>query len=445
MIVLKFGGTSVRDAHWIDGALSIAHGQLQRAPVLVASAIHNTTDRLNSIAETARNGNLAAAKNGIEELRRFHDEAARELLTGKRLERAGAKLDELFRGILSLVKGVSLLREYSGRSSDALLASGELLASTLIAFRAEERGIPVTLLDSREFIRTDARFTRATPIYHVTNRLILERLVPEPGRLTVVQGFIGSTDTGVTTTLGRGGADATAAIIGAALHAEEIQLWTDLDGIMTSDPSIVEEARAIPEISMEEAAELAYFGVKVVHPSMIQSAVELGIPIRVKNIAAPTAPGTVIRSDVSGSGIRAITGKDRITLITVTSSRMLNAYGFLSRIFSIFEKHAVPVDLVATSEVSVSMTIEKNGGLEAIQQDLSEIGTVSVFDGMSIICLVGMHLWKDPFFIARVFESLVSIPIRMISLGSSDINLSLVVPEVELENAIRKLHRSLFE
>jgi aspartate kinase len=310
--------------------------------------------------------------------------------------------------------------------------------------RAIERGIEAELLDSRELVKTDDGFTAALPIEDLTNRLITARVRPRAGSLPILQGFIGSTTGGATTTLGRGGSDYTATIVGAALRAEEVQIWTDVTGIMTSDPRIVKSARTIAEISYREAAELAYFGAKVIHPSTIQPAVNLGIPVLVKNTFRPGDSGTRIVSSIPRNGLKAIACKKGITLVSVGSSRMLLAYGFLRRIFEIFEKYETPVDLIATSEVSVSVTIDNAAAVNSIARDLAEIGTVGVETEKSIICLVGQDLWKDTVFLARVFSSLKDTPVRMISLGASDINLSLVVPVEATDASVTGLHQEFF-
>jgi len=444
MIVLKFGGTSVQNAEMIDKALDIAKSHLGRAPVLVASAMASVTDGLVEITRAASAGNEERAREILGQLQAHHFAVAEAFLAGPRLARGRARLEHYFAELSSLIRGLSLLRECTPRSTDAILSFGELLSTTLVALRAEERGIETELLDARDFVRTDDRFTSASPLFEVTNRLAREHVKPRAGKLIVTQGFIARTESGATSTLGRGGSDYSSTIIGAALGAEEVQIWTDVNGIMTSDPRVVSDARTIDRISYNEAAELAYFGAKVVHPSTIQPAVETGIPVLVMNTGDPTGPGTTIVSRADGRGLRAIAGKKGITLIHVASTRMLNAYGFLSRIFATFEKHQTPVDLIATSEVSVSMTIDNTQALAVIVRELEEIGWISVEDELAIICLVGQELWKQPAFIARVFGALKDTPVRMVSLGSSDINLSLVVPGKMLNTAIQILHREFF-
>lgn len=444
MIVLKFGGTSVQDAAWMDKALDIAADQLDRAPVLVSSAMSKVTDTLLDIAACSETGDEKQASELIEAVREKHISTADEFLTGSNLIDALSKIKTHIEKLASLSKGLLLLRECTLRSSDTIVSFGEILSTTLLCYRAKERGITAELLDSRDFIVTDSEFSEAAPLFDATNKKIQELVQPAKGKLLIAQGFIGKNEEGVSTTLGRGGSDYTATIIGGALDAEEVQIWTDVDGIMTSDPRIIPDAQTIPEISYEEAAELAFFGAKVVHPSTIQPAVRKNIPVLVKNTRKPQGVYSKITSTLIKKGLRAIAGKKDITLVNIESSRMLNAYGFLSGLFSIFEKYKTPVDLVATSEVSVSITIDNAKQLEPIGEELKKLGTFYAESKKSIICLVGQDFWKDSSYIARVFAALEGLPVRMVSLGSSDINLSLVVPENNMEEAIKRLHAEFF-
>jgi aspartate kinase len=444
MVVMKFGGTSVQNAQMMDKTLSVVESRLEKAPVLVASAMAKVTDQLQEIAKVVGTGDEAAAERVVAQIEERHLACAREFLTGGNLEKCTAELAKVFAELRSLATALSILKEWTKRSNDAILSFGERLSTVILVHRARERGMEAELFDSRDLVKTDDNFTQALPMEDLTNRLVVAALRPRPGRLAVLQGFIASTTTGITTTLGRGGSDYTATIIGAALKADEVEIWTDVNGIMTSDPRIVKGARTIPQISYREAAELAYFGAKVIHPSTIQPAINLGIPVWVKNTFQPEDQGTKIIPTIPANGLKAIACKKGITLISVSSSRMLLAFGFLRRIFEIFEKHQTAVDLVATSEVSVSMTIDNAASVGAIARDLAEIGTVGVEGEKSIICLVGQDLWKDTVFLSRVFRSLKSTPVRMISLGSSDINLSFVVPESDTEDSVRRLHGEFF-
>lgn len=440
MIVLKFGGTSVQNSEWIDNALDITAAQLNRAPVLVSSAMGKTTDLILKMMGLAENGDMDKCLVLMDELKNNHMQTAYAFLSANVLERAEIQLNELLTQFISLLKGLSLLKECSPRSKDALLSFGERLSTTIIAFRAEERGMDVEYLDARTFMISDENFTSATPLLDITEKKICEIVKPAAGKLIVTQGFISSTESGVTTTLGRGGSDYSASIIGAALNAEEVQIWTDVNGIMTSDPRKVTGVKTISSITYSEAGELAYFGAKVVHPATIQPAVGKSIPVLVKNTRDPENAGTTIEAKLSGIGLKAIASKKDITLINISSSKMLNAYGFLSKIFNIFEKHQTSVDLISTSEVSVSITIENTDSLEAIADEMSQFATVTVEKNKSIISLVGQDLWKDSHFTSGVFSVLQDTPVRMISLGSSDINLSLVVPMEKLDETVQKLH-----
>ena len=445
MVVMKFGGTSVQNGEFIDRALDIAEKQLDSAPLLISSAMGKTTDALVAITDLAEQGMFGEAEKELNTLKDRHLAVVEGFLSGQELADCRRAIDELYLQLIALVRGSSLLHECSPRSRDAILAFGELLATTIIYYRALARGMDAHWIDSRDCIITDDNFTSAAPDFDATNKAIKKHVKPHRGRLIIAQGFISRTAEGTTTTLGRGGSDYTAAIFGAALKAEEVQIWTDVNGILTSDPRLVPGARTIDKITYDEAAELAFFGAKVVHPSTIQPAIRHGIPVWVKNSGDPNHPGTLISSEVSGSGLRAIAGKKGVTLMNISSSRMLNAYGFLSRIFTIFNTYKTSVDLVATSEVSVSMTIDNTRFLKEITEELEKLGQVKIVQKAGIICMVGFNLWRDSAFIARAFSALEGIPIEMVSLGASDINLSCVVPDEYADQAIRTLHQKLLE
>lgn len=444
MVVLKIGGTSMGGAERMERALDIAAAELDRAPLMVCSAMGGVTDRIIEAYSLAERGGWGDAEAVFESIRDDHLRCADELLGGDVPGSAAAGLEDMFSQFASLLKGVGLLMDASPRSRDAMLCFGERLSTLLIHARAEQRGMEADLLDARRLIRTDEAFTAARPDMEASFALTAKRAVPAKGRLIITQGFIASSASGVTTTLGRGGSDYSASILGAALDAREIQIWTDVDGIMTSDPRIVPEAVTVPEITYAEAGELAFFGAKVVHPATIQPAVSRGIPVLVKDTGAPERGGTRIAADAGKPGLKAISVKTGVTLVSIASSRMLEAHGFLRRIFAIFDAAETPVDLVATSEVSVSMTIDDTGALKGILEKLEVLGEVSVESAQAIICMVGRGLWKDPQFTARAFGALEHLPVRMISLGASEVNLSLVVPESRAEDALKRLHAELF-
>jgi len=442
MIVLKFGGTSVRNSEWIDKALNIAKSQVKNGAVLIASAMGKTTDKLQEIADLAGAGKKDEAKKIVEIIKNEHTTVVDNYGSYNECKNI---INTLAEELNSIVTGLSLLKERTDRSNDLILSFGERLSTLIISYRAKDLGISTELLDSRDFIKTDSNFSQAALLEDLTYKLINEKIKIRSSMLYIAQGFIGSTEYGITTTLGRGGSDYTATIIGSALGAEEVQIWTDVSGIMTSDPNLISKAATIPFISYREAAELAYFGARVIHPSTIQPAINKEIPVCVKNTGNPDASGTKIISSVPLEGPKAIAFKKGITVINISSGRMLLAYGFLRRIFEIFDNFKTSVDLVATSEVTVSITIDDTSSIDNIVKELEKIGTVNIEKDKCVICLVGQDLWKQSKFITEVFSTLQSIPIRMISLGSSDTNLSLVVPQNVAEDAVKKLHAEFFE
>jgi len=423
--------------------IEIARACLGEAPLLVASAMGKTTDALEEAAEAAQAGERTRAEHLIDQVDADHHHAAQALTSGPERESLVTAVTALSAELRSLIHGITLIRECSPRSKDAVLSFGERLSTTIIAATARENGLDTILVDARQLIRTDASFGTATPDHDATANLVSAELHPRPGTLVVTQGFIASTADGVTTTLGRGGSDFTATILGAALEATAVEIWTDVDGIMTADPRIIAGARTIPTISYDEAAELAYFGARVVHPYTILPAVRQEIPVWVKNTSRPESPGTRITGRSDGAGIRAVASKSGITLVTVRSSRMLNAYGFLQALFAIFDRHKVSVDLVATSEVSVSMTVDQSTDLGPLGRDLQELGRVEIESGKSIVCLVGRELFQRSSFVSEVFAAVDPAHVRLISLGSSEINLSLVVDESETEAVLQRLHEKL--
>ena len=444
MTVMKFGGSSLAAAELLDHAIGIAAGALADGVVLVASAMGGSTDRLQRIASLAGAGEQEAAGREVARLEREHRRTARELLEGAAISAAEDRLGELFGELRAIVTGMGLLRQWTPRSNDAVLGFGERAVTVLLAERARQRGIDARLLDSRELIVSDDRFMQANVRQPDTAERIRRRGRPARGQMLVAQGFIAATGDGIDTTLGRGGSDYTATLFGAALGATEVTIWTDVTGIMTSDPRLVPSARTQPSISYREAAEMAYFGARVIHPATIQPAVQGGVPVTVRNSREPEQAGTRIAADAA-PGVKAIACKRGITLINVTSSRMLLAYGFLRRIFEIFEHHRTPVDLVATSEVSVSMTIDDTAHLDAIAADLAEVGAVNIDRDASLVSIVGQDLWEQPGFLGTAVSALEGVPLKMMCLGSSDINLSLVVADAATETAVLSLHRRFFE
>ena len=376
---------------------------------------------------------------------------ARELLS-QTAERSfyltAQHIQEGLKELEGLVLSVATLGELTPRTQDAIVSFGERLSSAIVAAALDARGVAVRLVDSRDFIVTDERFARAAPDFPETEARVRDALLPviNSGVVPVAQGFIGSTREGVTTTIGRGGSDYSAAIIGAALGAEAIEIWTDVDGLMTADPRVVPEALRIRVISFAEASELSYFGAKVLHPSTVLPAVERAIPIHIFNTRNPDCEGTLIVAapKPSRNVIKSIAFKRGVTIVNVASTRMLLAYGFLRTIFEVFERHRTSIDVVTTSEVSVSMTLDNADQLEAIKRDLSGIGEVSVERDKAIVCVVGDNLKFTPGVAARLFRAIEHTNVNMISQGASEINLTFVIDDCDTEQVVRSLHQEFF-
>lgn len=446
-IVMKFGGTSVESAEAIRRVAGIVRERLDRRPVVVLSAMAQVTDQLLEAARAAAAGDEAGALDRLALIEARHVQVAEELL-GEGARPVAAALGEHCARLATLLRALAALRELTPRSQDAVAAFGELL-STLVAAAAFRRfGVEAERLDARELIVTDGEFTRAAPRIEPTTRNLRARVLPllDEGRVPVLQGFIGATVDGVTTTLGRGGSDFSASIVGLGIGAREIQIWTDVDGMLTTDPRIYSQARRIKIISFAEAAELAYFGARVLHPSTIQPAVQAGIPVRVLNSRRPEGEGTLIVAapPPARNPIKAIACKRGITTVNVTSTRMLMAHGFLRAIFEVFDRHRTAVDMVSTSEVSVSTTLDDDARLEAIVGELEQIGEVSVERDRAIISVVGERIRSTPGIAALVFQALREVNVEMISQGASEINIGFVVSGADVARAVARLHEAAF-
>ena len=447
MIVAKFGGTSVGDAAAIERAAAIIAERAPRQPLVVVSALGGTTNALIALAEQASNGQLILAIRGVEALRERHLNVAGELLgnDADAIEVIG-DLSATFDELAALAEALSVLGHSTTRSMDAIASKGELLSSVLIVAAFRRRGIPAELVDPASVMITGDEFGKAEPR---TDR-IAERagLVIRPllaaGRIPVVGGYVGATEHGVITTLGRGGSDYSAALFGAALGAESIEIWTDVDGMLTADPRVVPDALVIERIRFDEASELASFGAKVLHPSTIAPAVRVGIPVSILNSRRPAGQGTLIAFDAPRRPVTAIAGKEGVTVVKVRSPRMLLAHGFLARIFEVFDRHRTSVDVVATSEVSVSLTIDDARHLDSLVVDLSQLGDVSVERNRGIVALVGAGLGADSEAMARALGALQGVKVHMLSLSASGINLTMLVDADQVQSVMRKLHSAFF-
>jgi aspartate kinase len=447
MIVMKFGGTSVESAAAIERVAGIVKSREERRPVVVVSAMGKTTNRLLAIAEIAIKGKREEYIRLLHDLRDYHSREARQVVPLE--DRAGLDgfLDEHFQELTELVKGLAVLGELTPRSIDAISSYGERLSSYIVMMGFRRFGIPAEHVDSREVIFTDRRHTHAAPNFPETYRMLAATIPPIAANSVVVMGgFIASTEDGVTTTLGRGGSDFTASIVGAGIDAEEIQIWTDVDGMLTADPTILPIGHRVKTISFAEAAELAYFGAKVLHPATVVPAIEKNIPVMILNSRRPDVTGTRITADFvhCENAVKSIACKRRITTVNIHSTRMLMAHGFLRRIFEAFDRYETPVDMVATSEVDVSLTIDNTANIEQILTELRQFAEVTVEHDSVIVCLVGENIRHTPGVARRVFNALDGINIRMISQGASLLNISFVVAEADLVRAVSALHDEFF-
>ena len=448
MIVMKFGGTSVEDAKAIARVADIVKGRAAQKPVVVVSAMAKVTDQLLAMARAAGTGDREAALELCRALRERHYNTAGELLGTALFTQFHSELEEDFEELDELLRGIAAVGELTPRTTDHVAAFGELLSSKMVTAAFSARGMDSALVDSRECIVTDSTYTHAAPLLDETNQRLQSNIQPllDAGRVPVMGGFIGANKAGVTTTIGRGGSDYSAAIVGAGLGAERIEIWTDVDGMMTTDPNLCPDARRIKVISFEEAAELAYFGAKVLHPATVLPAIQKNIPVYVLNSRNPGCEGTRIttRAPHCRNPFKAIAAKKRITIVDVAAPRMLLAYGFLKVIFEAFERHRIPVDVVSTSEVSVSLTLDSNESIPALAADLAKLADVKYEGRKAIVCLVGENLRKTPGIAGRVFGELADVNIRMISQGASEINLTFVIEEEDVPEVVRRLHKAFF-
>jgi aspartate kinase len=437
MIVMKFGGTSVESAEAIQRVTGIVKSRLDRRPIVVVSAMGKTTNRLLKIANLAVGGQRDEALRELISLRDFH-------LRESGMERT---IDEHFQELAELVKGLAVLGELTPRSIDAISSFGERLSSLIVTNYFQHHGLNAVHLDSRKVIVTDHRHTQAVPLFEQTYSKLAAAIPPLAKQHVVVMGgFIASTENGVTTTLGRGGSDFTASIVGAGVGAEEIQIWTDVDGMLTADPTIIPNARRVKVISFTEAAELAYFGAKVLHPATVMPAIDRNIPVLILNSRRPQVEGTRIQSApiLSKNIIKSIACKGHVLVLKIQSTRMFRAHGFMRRIFEVFDRNQTSVDMVATSEVSVSLTLDQPDRVEAIVAELREFAEVWVEENQAIICIVGENIGEMPGVAARVFSALGGINVRMVSQGASALNLGFVVAGGDLTGAVHALHTEFF-
>jgi aspartate kinase len=464
LVVMKFGGTSVEDAVAIRRTAGIVAGRVAKGlqPVVVVSAMAKVTDLLLSAAATAAKGDRASAMAITERLRIRHADTATQLTFGAKLHddplaathpdealsATHAWMDAEFDGLDEVLRGLAVVGELTPRIGDMIVSYGERLSSRMITESFVRCGLKAVHVDARQSIVTDAQYGKAIPQDTLIEQRLKQNVIPllAEGRVPVMGGFIGSTEQGVTTTLGRGGSDFTAALIGGGIDAGAIEIWTDVNGIMTADPRVCPDALRVKTISFEEAAELAYFGAKVLHPATILPAVKKNIPVWVLNSKNPDNGGTKITAMPAHckSPFKSIAAKKRLTIMDVVASRMLLSHGYLRAIFEVFDKHKCPVDMVSTSEVSVSLSLDSNEKLPAIAADLSKLADVKYEGRKALICMVGEDIRGQNGIAARVFQTIRHVNLRMISQGASEINMSFMVEEDDADEAVRSLHAEFF-
>lgn len=445
---MKFGGTSVGDVAAFERVFYVVSSQIEKKPIVVVSAMTKVTDALLAAFETAKKGDAAAAVETLEP----HFDRHRAVVQHFIAEDAAAGFENELR--LAKQELADLLLRASRRSlplsmlKDAIVSYGEQLSSRLLAEVLRAKGIATRHFDSRRIVLTDDEFGAAQPIIDETNELVRLELLPSinDGEVPVMGGFIAANRGGETTTLGRGGSDYSAAIIAAALGSDELQIWTDVTGVMTCDPRISSNAKTIPTLSYEEAAELAYFGAKVLHPKTIKPAVDTGIPVRVCNTFVPDEIGTMIvaTSGEAPNKIKSIASKKNITILRITSARMLGAYGFMSAVFQAFDRHRTVIDVISTSEVSVALTLDNADNIDKLVEDLRRLGDVEAEAGYAVICVVGEGLRASTGMASKIFSTIEDVHIELVSHGASSVNLTFVVREEDAANAIKKLHEELF-
>ncbi len=452
LVVMKFGGTSVEDPAAIGRTAAIVAGRVAmgKSPVVVVSAMAKVTDQLLCAAAAAAQGDRTGALAISSRLRSRHRDTAACLVKSADGGPALMQIiDDKFAGLDEILRGLAAIRELTPRISDLIVSHGERISSYIVAAAFRECGLDAAHVDAREVIITDSEFQKAAPLDDLIEKKAQENVLPllRAGKVPVMGGFIGSNAAGLTTTLGRGGSDYTGALVGGALNAETIEIWTDVDGIMTADPRVCPDALRVKVISFEEAAELAYFGAKVLHPATILPAVRKSVPVMVLNSRNAANEGTRIMSTAPHcrSPFKSIAVKKKLTIIDIVASRMLMTHGYMSKMFAIFDKHKCPVDMVSTSEVSVSLTVDSNASLPELSADLSTLADVTYEGKKALVCMVGEDIRGQNGIAAQVFAAIRHINVRMISQGASEINMSFMIDEDDADEAVRSLHAAFFK
>jgi aspartate kinase len=446
-VVMKFGGTSLEDVAAIRRAIRIVKQRLRHKPVVVASALADVTDQLLSAGHAAAQGQLGPARETLQNLQRRHEQLALETAGPDAYEALRLQLESEFQQLHHLLPSLVSAGELTPRLQDQLLGAGECFSSRIVQAAFRHAGIDAVWVDACSCIVTDAAHTQATPLWAETNQRLHAVLAPllAESKVPLLGGFIGATSDGIPTTLGRGGSDFTASIVGAALPASRIEIWTDVDGILTTDPKLCPDARRVPTMSFEEAADLAYFGAKVLHPATIAPAMRKNIPVWVLNSRSPEGKGTEIVAHPGDECVmKAITAKKGLTVVDVEAVRWL-APELLREIFDVFERHQYSLDLLSASRGSLSLLVTSTDALPAIADELKGLANVRWENHKALVCLVGEKVRRQPEIASQVFRALSDVDLRMICQGASERNISFLVDESRAEDLVRRLHRLFFQ
>ena len=450
MIVMKFGGTSVANFEAITRTIFIIGGRLDQKPVVVVSALSKVTDLLYRISDAAASRDSAETDNLMNELRSRHVNLAAELLQQSPAlkENAVAKVNEICDKLEHLVKAVCAVGELSDRNKAIIISNGELLSSTIICFAMNSKGIRTNFIDARQMMKTSSSYLKGEPIEEEIMSRVPEIVAKayEGMDAVITQGFIGTNMEGEQTVLGRGGSDYSASLIGMAIDAEKIEIWTDVDGVRSADPRKVENTKYLEKISFEEAAEMAHFGAKVLHPLTIEPAVKKNIPLYVLNSTNPSGKGTaILRSELIEDGVKSVSFKENIRVINIFSMKMINTSGFLRRVFESFSDNKVSVDLISTSEANISVTVDASEKIDKVVEEISEFAEVFVDDDKSQVSVIGKNIVRLNGMLKKTFAPLKRCNVYMISQGASFVNISFVVDREELTDVVKDLHHHLFE
>jgi aspartate kinase len=449
MIVMKFGGTSTQDAHAMANVSRIVTSRYSQQPIIVISAIAGATNSLEKIGALAAEGKRAEALDVMTGLLERHHVIVRELI--KQSERNAALLAHLSSSrneLEDLIKGVSILRELTPRTLDTLYAFGELLSSRLIAAVLQEQGVNAQWVDTKDFMLTDENFNNALPLMEEVESRLSSLVLPlvRQGIVPVTQGYIGVTETGRRTTMGRESSDYSAAVIGAAMNVDDIQIWTDVDGILTADPRVVAVPMKVKRLSFEEAFELSFFGAKVLHPNTMLPAIAKNIPIHIYNSRQPQRSGTQVISYVANDKtvLKSIAYKKNVTVLTVVPKKRYNQFVFWEHLYTILTKHGATPSMTVTSEYSIAFVLDAKNAHHGIIHEMNDFGICEVLENKAILCLVGANVRQSPKLMERLFSAIPRERISMVSFGASRHNISMIVDVDHIHEAVINLHKEFF-